>query len=127
MHIKRVQQETTFGCGRACLAMILGVSFADVQEMFNPRKEFTSTKDLIRVLHENGFNCPDRLQRVTAKRKLSNLCIAKISFKRYKGRWHWVVISGNKRYDPYYGFGVESVHDPIRGRITSFLPISRSK
>jgi len=129
MPIKHLQQsEFSNQCGQACVAMILNVSIERAVELIQ-KKGSTQTKDIARVLNQNGFDCDLRLTRISKKHQIPDFCILKITFgNRHTG--HWVLWNGKEEtyHDPSFNypakqFGFDKALKYYNGRITSFLKI----
>lgn len=120
---QRVLQVDDYGCGVACLAMLVGKSYEIARETFlrlgfgpdRPRREpFSSNfKELIAALHEHGLNA--RMLRWKGWEHVSGTGIIKV---RSGGDspatdWHWVVAESH----PLYGV---VVHDPLQWALPTF-------
>lgn len=81
----------------------------------------TTTKQLVKGLRSLGYECPDRLQRIPRP----PLAIAKLIDGKRKGGWHWVVVDGDKIFDGINGKPDGTVNWSKKGRMTSFLPITK--
>lgn len=111
-------------CGQVALSVILDIPLNVSIELVG-KKDCTKTKDLIAVLRQFGFQCPDRCR----KMPMPKLAIAQVHFPSdtdygWKRKWHWVVIDGDKIYDGIYGKPDGNVLWPYGSKITSYLPIS---
>lgn len=107
-------------CGQVAVAVVAGISLEKSIELFG-KKGCTRTKDVVRVLRQLGFHCPDRLSR---KFPLQKVKIAKLCYPN-SNRSHWVVYNENKIYDGINGDKDGNVIWGPKWRITSYLPISK--
>lgn len=118
--MRRVEQRQyeNGDCGVACVAMITGKSYEEVESAFHENElvidgqYYTLHKDLIAVLKSFGYE--------TARRKFSTWdavefpAIVKINV-RSGNYWHWVVMAGERRIlDPKPG--APDVVSDYRGR-----------
>ncbi len=120
-----VFQLTSEGCGQACVAMILGVSFDEACALVgHPHR--TRTKELRAVLTAHGYDSPLRMRRLRSGEDWPDLALARI---RDGTRIHWVVLAFGAMFDPAYGWSksnpVRSWPDQGPDRITSVLPLTR--
>src|SRR5689334_19055470 len=93
-----VTQSDLTGCGIACVAMVLGMSYRGAKRLIfgnvDWRPHFgTTTKNLANALRQRGLAVRDRL---TACRgnwpDLPNLCIVKVRPPGCRRKeWHWVL------------------------------------
>jgi hypothetical protein len=106
-------------CGQLAVAVIANISLEQSIGLFG-NSDPTKTKDLASVLHQLGYKCPNKLQRILK----TKLAIAKLNNNTYPN-WHWVAIIGNKIYDGNYGTPNGKVNWKPNWKITSYLPIER--
>lgn len=119
--IKWIQQPYNC-CGQTCVAMLAGVTVAEVVEAIGKNGP-TNTVDVVKALKVFGFVCPSsKLIRVRKQGPLPDNCILKISWfedgKRHK-LGHFVLKWEGKYYDPE----CELFIMPPNGKFTSYLPI----
>ena len=91
-----VRQQDSSGCGVACLAMVSGLSYAQVREAFireglgetRPRrKAFSSNfRELLQVAQRLGLD--GRMQRWSSWSSVEGPCILKVAVRG--SNWHWV-------------------------------------
>lgn len=90
-------------CGQACLAMLLGITLADAVDRIGHRKA-TKTKELLRVLREEGYEPEGRLKWKKAGPPKTGTLL--LSIRRPPLNWkHWAVMEDGVIYDPVYGVG----------------------
>lgn len=95
--MKLLQQPgTSRTCGHHCLAMILDVPVQTIIEHIGHEKG-TWAKDLIKVLHDYGYNA--HYSAFRNEKYLTNICILGIKWKK-GGHWH--VYNNGIIYDPGY-------------------------
>lgn len=131
MKIKhRKQPYPSNQCGQTCVAMILGMSIESAVVLIG-KTGSTQTKDLSSVLNQYGFECDDRLTRISKKHGIPDFCILKLTVdNRHSG--HWVLWNGETKtyHDPSYDFTMsqETYEGHLKydnARITSFLEVRK--
>lgn len=110
--------------------MLLDISIEKSIELVG-KNGSTTTKDLARVLNQNGFECDSRLTRTTMNCGLPELCIVKLKFDD-QSTGHWIIWNARAKtfHDPSYNNAADK-WDYYRwlsmssrnARITSFLKI----
>lgn len=98
VHVK--QPDKSYLCGQACIAMILGKSLDEAVDIIGHRRG-TWGSNLIKALGLNG-----RLQRVTQKNPLSDLCIMSIRYTGKRGG-HWAIKEFDTVLDPAFPYRVD--------------------
>jgi len=111
------QPYNTNLCGQIAVAVVAGISLEKSIELFG-KQGCTRTKELVKVLRQIGFECPDKLQR-----KRTNLCIAKLTYPNKRS--HWIVMDGDKIFDGCNGNEHGSVTWNSDWKVTSYLPITK--
>lgn len=107
--MRKVMQGHKRGCGVACVAMVVGLSYwqtfhefpLDVQDRISRDIKGTTTGDLRKVLAAFGHKIPAR--RTPTKKWPKEPCIAAVDVKR-NGNWHWVIWTGRRILDPARSF-----------------------
>ena len=135
MNIKyaRVLQDDATGCGLACVAMIVGKTYAEVKKIaldnkiLEEKKTFyTTSSDLINLLNYFNFKA-DRGRKVGNWSSIQCLSIVAINFSESRNSWHWVVYvpDENKGYvlDPHKKIKNDKRVDFSRMRLRSYIPI----
>ncbi len=121
--MKLVYQETECGCGIACAAMILGVSFGEARRLFEDGgvDRGRSGSDVARALKRAGVDCAPRLRRVRSFAAIPPGSVLAVRFRSAPDDSHFIVKDGD---------GL--LLDPVEGRlrrlprdyeVTSYLPI----
>jgi hypothetical protein len=127
--MNHVKQQSRYGCGHACLAMLLGLSYKDAVALVGrERKRGTTAPDLIPHLRAAGYNCPDRLI-LGFPDPPPDLALVRVPILKVGGRItksHWMVYRSPFFYDPSMVVGIIP-RQHMKRRITSHLPISDSK
>ena len=133
MQIKRIIQDDATGCGLACVAMIVGATYAEVKKVAldngileEKRTFYTISRDLISLL--NYFNFKAEIGReVSHWSSIQSLSIVAINFRESSNSWHWVVYvpDENQGYvlDPHKKIKKEQRRDLSRMRLRSYIPI----
>ena len=107
--MRRVEQRQyeNGDCGVACVAMITGKSYEEVESAFHENglvidgQYFTLHKDLIIILKSFGYEAVRR--RFSSWDAVEFPAIVKINV-RSGNYWHWVVMAGARRvFDPKPG------------------------
>lgn len=131
--IKRILQEDATGCGLACIAMIVGKTYAEVKkialdnEILEEKRTFyTKDKHLISLL--DYFNFKAKKERKVSQWPLvQTLSIVAINYKKNNDSWHWVVYvpDENQGYvlDPHKKIKTDKRVDFSRMRVRSYIPI----
>lgn len=131
--IKRILQEDATGCGLACIAMIVGKTYAEVKktaldnEILEEKRTFyTTSSDLITIL--DHFHVKAKTGRkVSHWPSVQTLSIAAINYKENNDSWHWVVYvpDENQGYvlDPHKKIKNDQRVDFSRMRLRSYIPI----
>ena len=125
--MRRVSQLHPDGCGVACVAMIVGVSFNEARRCMFGHQEITTTRtrDIRKALREFGI-ASSRLVRSTPRtryfRNLEQDAILKTR-SRSDNDWHWIVWDGKhkKLLDPEKNKDDRYVRPPV----TSFIAVRR--
>ena len=122
--VRRIVQRDKTGCGVACVAMVVGASYAIVRGVMADDRStiYANTKDVVKALRHFGADLPrDRLVVLRGRnfRRLEYDAILKVNVRK-DGHWHWVVWDAKK----------QRVLDPKRRpyrtiRATSYLPVNR--
>lgn len=105
--MKRIKQLNKSGCGVACVAMIVGTTYAKaLTVIFGDRHRkyhYTNTGDLRRALAQFGYLASPRLMPLRGRpfMELTEHAILKVN--RHKHGWHWVVWDAERRQilDPH--------------------------
>ena len=96
------QPEHSSTCGQACVAMIAGITLDGSIKLFQS-KSLTRTKQIVKVLHQLGFKCKDKLERFGSRFILhtDGIYLFKLTHNNKKGS-HWVIWNGKENcwYDP---------------------------
>lgn len=116
-----IEQQTPYGCGQACVAMVSGKSFEDVCKVMN-KKGKTRSVHLAHALAQFGRHCDNKATRYKGE-KLPFLCICRCHYKGYPGS-HWVVHNNGKFYDPVHGIR-DKVYPEGIAYITSYLEVHK--
>ncbi|WP_161489986.1 cysteine peptidase family C39 domain-containing protein [Acidihalobacter prosperus] len=120
MDIQRVEQRrfTKGDCGVACVAMITGKRYEEVERRFHKRglvsngEYFTFHKDLMDVLESFGYEVKRR--KFVSWKTVCFPAIVKVNV-RAGNYWHWVVLAGDRKIlDPKPG--MPKVVNHYRGR-----------
>jgi len=98
--------------------MLAGISLAECIGWFGTAGA-TTTKQVIKALHDLGIPCGEALVRIKQQPKPS-VCMVVLHFAGVKCA-HWVVYNNGKYYDPAEGIG-DGYIDTVRE--TSYLPIA---
>lgn len=121
----RNQKSGTKTCGQIAIAVILNISLKKAIKLVG-HDTYTNTKDLIKILRQHNYQCPNRLKHL---KRAPELAICKLSYikknNKYVSHWHWVVIYKDKIFDGVYGDSKGNVtwKNSDTMRITSYLPI----
>lgn len=118
-HIRLRRQETEYGCGHACVAMVANISFSEAVALVG-KKGATCTKDLIRALTFRNIVCGTKLKRLKKGEQPPSPSILKIVFED-ASTGHWVVFWNGKVYDPEDSKPVHWNRYESGGKITSYL------
>jgi hypothetical protein len=113
------QQDDRRTCGQTALAALLDISVEDAIGLVG-HDHGTRTCELVAVLRQQGFSCPDRCRRMPPP----ELGLGQARKEKRAG-WHWVAVAGDKIYDGVYGYEDGTVIWPAGVRITSYLPVTR--
>lgn len=120
------QPDNSSLCGQTCVAMLAGIPLEDSIKVFGSRGR-TRTKQVAAALRSMGFECDDKLQRLTANVRATerpNLALIKLQVQQGGRTWgHWAILADGQYYDPSLGI-VDSYAWP-EIKITAFLPIRR--
>lgn len=102
-------------CGQMCVAMVAGVSLLDAIRVVG-HEHATRTKEIVAALRKFGFDCDNRLKRITSKSSLPERCILNVVWRKDNGGYHrhWIVSWDGDFFNPDPGDGY---------RMTSFLEI----
>jgi hypothetical protein len=105
--MKLVNQLDTNGCGIACVACILGLSYTKTKQSFldmKNSKPYTTGYDLIRLIKESSAYKTGRVIDVDNWKDIPDLAIVGINYNKRIHNWHWVVFnkSENRFYDSAY-------------------------
>ena len=116
--MKVVMQPTTETCGQACIAMITGKK---IEEVIKDMKTSgpTSIGQLIEILDFYGVKHAEKNTRIS-KKNPGPYETSILTVHTNDGYTHWVLLSGNKYYDPEFGV-IDGEY--TYGKITSFLGI----
>jgi len=131
--IKRIIQDDASGCGLACVAMIVGATYAEVKKLAldngileEKRTFYTISRDLISLLNYFNFKA-ERERKVSHWSSIQSLSIVAINFRESSNSWHWVVYvpDENQGYvlDPHKKIKKEQRRDLSRMRLRSYIPI----
>lgn len=131
--IKRILQEDATGCGLACVAMIVGETYADVKkvalenEILEEKRTFyTTSSDLINLLDHFNLKAK-RGKRVSDWSSIQSLSIVAINYKENIDSWHWVVYVPDDKHgyvlDPHKKIKNDKRIDFSRMRLRSYIPI----
>ncbi len=131
--IKRILQEDATGCGLACIAMIVGETYADVKKVAleneileEKRTYYTKSSHLIDLLGHFDFKA-DKGRMVKHWSSIQSLSIVAINYKESTDSWHWVlyVPDENLGYvlDPHKKIKTDKRVDFSRMRVRSYIPI----
>lgn len=131
--IKRILQEDATGCGLACVAMIVGKTYAEVKKMAldngileEKRTFYTISSDLINLLDCFNFKA-QRGRKVNHWSSVQTVSIVAINFRESNKSWHWVVYvpDENQGYviDPHKKIKNDKRVDFSRMRLRSYIPI----
>lgn len=129
--VRFVRQLSRYGCGHACLAMALDVSYAEALSLVGHETRLgTTAADLIPHLRAVGYTCPDRLVRgwpePPPKMALIRVPILLGRGGRIK-RSHWMLYMEPYFYDPARSPTTGTTHhNAMRRCITSHLPLEFS-
>ena len=121
--MRLVYQETDRGCGIACVAMILGVSFDEAQRLFDDGDidRGRSGSDVARALRRAGIDCAPRLRRVRSLDAVPPGSVFAVRFRSAPDDSHFVVKAGDGvLLDPVDGHLRRLPRDYV---VTSYLPI----
>lgn len=100
MHIIHyIHEPTDLQCGQAVLAMITGISPAQVCDELNNYRE-TTLKEMRWFLGEHGFLMANDRIPVATKDQLPACCVLSCETPRC---WHWLLYSDGVFYDPEHG------------------------
>ena len=132
--IKRILQEDATGCGLACIAMIVGETYADVKkvalenEILEEKRTFyTKGKHLITLLDYFNFKAK-RGRKVNNWSSIQSVSIVAINYRENIDSWHWVVYvpDENKGYvlDPHKKIKNDKRIDFSRMRLRSYIPVN---
>lgn len=133
MQIKRIIQDDATGCGLACVAMIVGATYAEVKKVAldngileEKRTFYTISRDLISLLNYFNFKA-ERGKEVSHWSSIQSLSIVAINFRESSNSWHWVVYvpDENQGYvlDPHKKIKKEQRRDLSRMRLRSYISI----
>jgi len=89
-------------CGQACVAMIAGISLEKSIAIFGKRSS-TTTKDVAVALRKIGFECADKVTRITKINEKPPLCMVVVRSKDNRNHNHWVAWNGKHYFDPALG------------------------
>ena len=131
--IKRIIQDDASGCGLACVAMIVGATYAEVKKVAldngileEKRTFYTISRDLISLLNYFNFKA-ERGRKVSHWSSIQSLSIVAINFRESSNSWHWVVYvpDENQGYvlDPHKKIKKEQRRDLSRMKLRSYIPI----
>lgn len=109
--IKRVYQKHKTGCGVACLAMILNLSYDEAMKVVHPKrkpgkKPYTSMLRVSEVLRNHKINYKIHIVNGHKLKNIKSPCILGVRNSSDSGKntlpksWHWVVFN-KKVWDPY--------------------------
>lgn len=99
--------------------MLLQVPLSDAIKIVGKRGR-TRTRDIVPVLRQHAYSCPDRLVRGM----FQGNCLIKVVFT--KSHSHWVLFWEGKIYDPSRGLnppGFFALADRGHYKLSSYLPI----
>ena len=131
--IKRILQEDATGCGLACIAMIVGETYAEVKkialdnEILEEKRTFyTTSSDLITILDHFHVKAK-KGRKVSHWPSVQTLSIVAINYKENNDSWHWVVYvpDENQGYvlDPHKKIKNDQRVDFSRMKLRSYIPI----
>lgn len=98
--VRRLQQPYDKGwCGQVVVAMLGGISVAAALDLVGTRGP-THAGHLVKALHKLGYQCQDKLIRITKKEGIPRTCIVRWQISKKPYLSHWLLYLGGIRYDP---------------------------
>lgn len=99
LNITFIHEPTDLQCGQAVLAMITGISAADVcAELHNDRE--TKLSEMRSYLSAHGYTMKMPRLEASDKSSLPSLCVLSLETPRC---WHWSLYADGTFYDPEHG------------------------
>lgn len=125
--MRHVAQLDKNGCGVACVAMLVGITYRESRRLMfgseTPSRTYTAT--LRNALRHHRIRTASRLVplRTRSHEALRHDAILKVNVARDGDRWHWIVwdAARHKLLDPLK----RSKWKPKRVRAVSFLKVQR--
>ena len=114
--INYIKQPTDYLCGQTCVAMLSGVTVADVVSVMKNDKG-TGKKDIEKALNYYGISQAKTMTRADNSSVLPKVCILKVLLPKYG---HWILYYDGKYYDPEFGL-MEELYQ--KAKIQSYLEI----
>lgn len=117
--IRKVRQLDDFGCGVACLAMVVGITYNEARAIFiglgldrqniPGRSPFASTFSQLRQAIATSTTHTARMRKWTGWKQIQQHAILKVSSSNGGSNWHWVVAERHLTY------GIV-IHDPASAK-----------
>lgn len=123
--MRTLTQPTSWGCGQACVAMALGISFDDACERMGHRGR-THSRHLLKVLTPVFPNaCFERLKK---NQDLPKTCIARMRWYHRPRQSHWIYMKDGELHDPAFGNYDERTATLIQksGHFVSFISLGKN-
>ena len=105
---KLVSQQDEWGCGAACVASLLGISYADAKLRLeahkgadiNARPKGLEPLPITKVLEDVGYKVNRRYKASTWP--LGTIVLLTWKFGRYKNSGHYMLLTGHGWMDPWF-------------------------
>lgn len=127
-----VKQQCKTDCGIACLAMLIDITYDEAKALLfkkSKKKYITKTKDLLKAIEAEDSHIVEG-KRLSPVRKKSwvdlpaNSLVKVFPDNKISYKWHWVVWSGKKIYDPSRGV-FRPQQDKFKADPVSYLEVKR--
>ena len=132
--MKHVRQNGKTNCGQIAVACLTGKPVEEIEALVG-HAHGSKTRELAKVLRALGYSCLSRCVPHFRFAKPPAFGLAQMRDEKRKSGWHWVAIGEGFVWDgalksPVAASKYEAVISEYpflpRGRITSYLPVTRS-
>ena len=97
--LKYIHEPTDLQCGQAVLAMLTGVSTAEICRLLNNEKE-TTLKEMLAVFDDFNIKYSKERKEVFKKSELPEIALLSLETPRC---WHWSLFANGRFFDPEHG------------------------
>ncbi len=99
MKIQYIHEPTDLQCGQAVIAMVAGVTVAEVVDLLANDRE-TTLKEMRFAFDRYGYEMSAGRTQVERREQLPELCLLSLETPRC---WHWSLYAYGRFYDPEHG------------------------